>query len=79
MPLDIRHDYRRRRGERRRLDETGGVIEYPCAGDAISVASFDRDLDFDDAVRADDNAGIRQVDLVRLYGDRAAEERGQHH
>jgi hypothetical protein len=79
MPLDIRYDYRRRGSERRRPDETGGVIEHPCARDAIGVAPFDRDPDFDDAVRADDNAGIRQVDLVRLYGNRAAEERGQHH
>jgi hypothetical protein len=40
----------------------------------IGIAPFHGDLDIDCAVRKDYEAGIRQIDLVRLCRDRTAEK-----
>src|SRR5947209_2504990 len=53
------------------------LIEYPCAGRAIGIASLHCDLDFDRAVGVQQKTSSRQVYLVRLWGDRGAEERDQ--
>jgi hypothetical protein len=73
-PLDVRCDWRRRCGKDCGLDETGCVVEDLCSGGTIGIAPFHGDLDIDCAVRKDYEAGIRQIDLVRLCRDRTAEK-----
>ena len=79
MPINICNDGHRGGGERHWLDETGCLIEYTRTADAIDITAFHRDLDIDRAVGINNNAGIRQIDLVRLCRNRVGEDRRQRH